>query len=90
MRAKHLLWVKINPDYEILFRLMDNLHPEARGRYSVVKHDSEGNPGEAGTISGEIATEIQGAIPVPHNTLTSVEEYPIFFCGGSGNPLSGE
>ena len=54
---------------------MDNLHPEAGGCYSVTEHDSEGDPGEAGTISGEMATEIQGAIPVSHNVLTGTEEY---------------
>jgi hypothetical protein len=29
---KRLLWVKANPDYDILFRLMDNLRAEAGGR----------------------------------------------------------
>ena len=31
--TKRIVWVKVNPDYEILFRLMDGLRPDAGRRY---------------------------------------------------------
>ena len=39
--TKRIVWVKVNPDYEILFRLMDGLYPEAGRRYWIREHGAE-------------------------------------------------
>jgi hypothetical protein len=31
--TKRIVWVKVNPDYEVLFRLMDRLRADADRRY---------------------------------------------------------
>jgi hypothetical protein len=39
--TKRIVWVKVNPDYEILFRLMDGLQPDAERRYWIREHGAE-------------------------------------------------
>jgi site-specific DNA recombinase len=41
--TKCIVWVKVNPDYEILFRLMDRLRPDVGRRYWIREHGAEGN-----------------------------------------------
>jgi hypothetical protein len=43
MGTKRIMWVKVNPDYEILFRLMDRLRPDAGRRYWLRERGAEGN-----------------------------------------------
>src|SRR3990170_3180855 len=38
VESKRIMWVKVNPDYEILFRLMDGLQPDAGRRYWIKGH----------------------------------------------------
>jgi DNA invertase Pin-like site-specific DNA recombinase len=73
--VKRLLWVKVNPDYDILFRLMDNLRAEAGGRYWIIEPGAEEKDGEIGVIGGQTSSNLQIAIPVSHNALTTIEEY---------------
>jgi hypothetical protein len=73
--VKRLLWVKVNPDYDILFRLMDNLRAEAGGRYWIIEPGAEEKDGEIGVTVGQMPASLQIAIPVSHNALTSIEEY---------------
>ena len=73
--TKCIVWVKVNPDYEILFRLMDRLRPDTERRYWIRAQGAEGNIVDIGEDLAQIATEVKIAFPVSHNTLTSVEEY---------------
>ncbi len=41
--TKRIMWVKVSPDYEILFRLMDRLRPDAERRYWIENKSAEGN-----------------------------------------------
>ena len=66
---------EVNPDYEILFRLMDGLQPDAGRRYWIRDHGAEVDIVYIGEDIGQIATEVKIAFPMSHNTLTSVEEY---------------
>jgi hypothetical protein len=70
-----IVWVKVNPDYEILFRLMDGLRPDAERRYWIREHGAEGNIVDIGEEMRKTVTEVKIAFPVSHNTLTIVEEY---------------
>ena len=73
--TKRIVWVKVNPDYEILFRLMDGLRPDAGRRYWIKEYSAEGDIGDMGEELGQMATEVKIAFPVTHNVLTIAEEY---------------
>ena len=68
--TKLKVWGKVNPDLEILLRLMDGLTADTvREEVAIV------GIGDTGEDMGQIATEVKIAFPVSHNTLTIVEEY---------------
>ena len=46
--TKRIVWVKVNPDYEILFRLMDGLQSDAGRRYWIKEYSAEGDIGDMG------------------------------------------
>lgn len=73
--TKRIVWVKVNPDYEILFRLMDGLRPDAGPRYWIKGHGAEVDIDDIGEELGQMATEVKIAFPMSHNALTIVEEY---------------
>jgi len=73
--SKRIVWVKVNPDYEILFRLMDGLQSDTGRRYWIKEYSAEGGISDMGEELGQMATEVKIAFPVSHNTLTIVEEY---------------
>ena len=73
--TKRIVWVKVNPDYEILFRLMEGLQPDAGRRYWIQENGAEVDIGDIGEELGQMETEVKIAFPVSHNTLTIVEEY---------------
>ncbi len=73
--TKCIVWVKVNPDYEILFRLMDGLLPDEERRYWIRKPGAEGEIDDIGEEMEQMETEVKIAFPVPHHTLTTVEEY---------------
>lgn len=73
--AKRIVWVKVNPDYEILFRLMDGLQPDAGRRYWIREYSAEEDIGDIGEELGQMETEVKIALPMSHNVLTIVEEH---------------
>ena len=73
--TKRIVWVKVNPDYEILFRLMDRLRLDAGRRYRIREHGTEDNIYDNGENLGQMATVVKIAFPVSYNTLTRAEEY---------------
>ena len=66
--TKRIVWVKVNPDYEILFRLMDRLHPDTGRRYWIREHGAEGNIVDIGEEMGQTVPEVKIAFPMSHNT----------------------
>ncbi len=73
--TKHIAWVKVNPDYEILFRLMDGLRPDTRRRYWIREDVAIVDTGDIREELGQMGTEVKIAFPMSHNALTIVEEY---------------
>jgi hypothetical protein len=67
--TKRIVWVKVNPDYEILFRLMDGLQPDAGRRYWIREHSAEVDIVDIGEEMGQMATEVKIAFPMSHNVL---------------------
>jgi hypothetical protein len=66
--SKRIVWVKVNPDYEILFRLMDRLRPDAERRYWIREQGAAGNIVGTGEEKEQVVTEVKIAFPVSHNT----------------------
>jgi hypothetical protein len=73
--TKHIVWVKVHPDYEILFRLMDRLRPDAGRRYWIREQGADGNIVDIGEEMRQKVTEVKIALPMSHNSLTTIEEY---------------
>jgi hypothetical protein len=67
--------VKVNPDYEILFRLMDGLRADAERRYWIRTQGEAGNIVDIGEDMGQVETEVKIVFPMSHNAFTIVEEY---------------
>jgi len=74
-RSKRIMWVKVNPDFEILFRLMDGLRADTGRRYWIREHGAEVDICDTGEDKGRTATEVKIAFPMSHNVLTIVEGY---------------
>jgi hypothetical protein len=62
--TKRIVWVKVNPDYEILFRLMDGLRADAGRRYWIREHGTEADIVDIGEELGQMETEVKIALPV--------------------------
>ena len=75
MGTKRIVWFKVNPDYEILFRLMDRLRPDAGRCYWIKEQGAEGILVDIGEEMRQKVMEVKIAFPVSHNTLTIAEEY---------------
>ena len=73
--SKRIMWVKVNPDFEILFRLMDGLRADTERRYWTKDHSAEVNICDIREDLGQMGTEVKIFLPMSHNTLTSAEEY---------------
>ena len=68
--TKRIVWIKVKPDYEILFRLMDRLRPDAGRRYWIKEYSAEGNIGYMEEELGQMATEVKITFPVSGKTCT--------------------
>ena len=70
MGTKCIVWVKVNPDYEILFRLMDRLRPDAGRGYWIREDSPEGEIDDMGEYMGQMTTEVKIALPMSDKTNT--------------------
>lgn len=73
--TKRIMWVKVNPDYEILFRLMDRLRPDAERRYWIREQDTEAGIDDMGEELGQMAAEVKIAFSMSHNALKGLTQY---------------
>jgi hypothetical protein len=62
------MWVKVNPDYEILFRLMDRLRPDAGRHYWIRERGAEENIVDIGDEMRQKVTEVKIAFPMSDKT----------------------
>jgi hypothetical protein len=70
--TKRIFWVKANPDYKILFRLMDGLRPNVRRRFWIRGNGAEVDFGDIEEEIGQIGSEVEIRLPMFHNALTTV------------------
>jgi hypothetical protein len=74
--AKHVIWVKARPDFEVLFHLLDKLRVDEQRRFWI-EQPSEANKNISDTREdlGQNGMEVKTSSDLSHNTLTRVEEY---------------
>jgi len=72
--SKRILWVKVNPDFEVLFKLMDGLHGDNGRRYWIIELSIEVNTCDIGEDMGHTVKEVKISLTMSHKTLTGVEE----------------
>ena len=74
--AKHVIWVKARPDFEVLFHLLDKLRVDEQRRFWI-EQPSEANKNISDTREdlGQKGMEVKTSSDLSHNTLTRVEEY---------------
>ena len=73
--SKRIIWVKVNPDFEVLFRLMDGLRPDTGRRYWISEDVIEVDTCDMREDMGHIVKEVKIALPMSHNYLTITEEH---------------
>jgi hypothetical protein len=67
--TKCIIWVKVNPDYEILFRLMEGLRADTGRRYWIKDNSAEVDICDTGEDMGQMATEVKIPLQMSHNDL---------------------
>jgi hypothetical protein len=75
MTATCLLWVRVRPDYELLFSFLDGLCADNGRRYWISEQSIEVNTCDMGEDKGHTVTEVKSTLPMSHNLLTTAEEY---------------
>jgi site-specific DNA recombinase len=75
MDAKCILWVRVRPDYEPLFSILDSLRLDGEKRYWIERSGTEGNISDIEADTGQMSTGVEILLPMSHNTLTIAEEY---------------
>jgi hypothetical protein len=73
--TKCIKWVKVSPDFEILFRLMDGFHPDIGRRYWIGSKEAQGDNCDNQEDKEHEGAGVKTSAPMSHNALTSVEEY---------------
>ena len=73
--TKRIVWVKVRPDFEILFGLMNGLHADTGRRYLIEQNNPQENSGDIEVDKGHIGAEVKISAAMSHNTLTTVKEY---------------
>ena len=69
--TKRIMWVKVKPDYEILFRLMDGLDPGAERRYWIREQGTEGNISDIEEDIGQMSTGVEILLPMSGHRSSS-------------------
>ena len=75
MTATCVLWVRACLNCKPLFSFLDGLRADNGRRYWISEQSIEVNSCDMGEYMGHTVTEVKIALPMSHNTLTSVEEY---------------
>jgi len=73
--AKRVVWVKAQPDFDVLFQLLNTLRMDEQRRFWIAYPKADENTSDVLEDMGQVATEVKISFPMSHNTLTIVEEY---------------
>jgi len=73
--AKCVIWIKARPDFDVLFQLLNNLRVDEQRRFWIREQGADGNIVDIGEEMRQKVTEVKIALPMSHNSLTTIEEY---------------
>jgi len=73
--ARRILWVKVRPDYEPLFAILDGLHKDGDLRYWIEPLEAQADTRDIESCNGQMSTGVKTFPQMSHNALTRVEEY---------------
>ena len=73
--ARRVLWVKVRPDYEPLFAILDGLHKDGDLRYWIEPFEAQADTRDIEACTGQMSTGVKTFPQMSHNTLTAGEEY---------------
>jgi len=73
--ARRVLWVKVRPDYEPLFAILDGLHKDGDLRYWIEPFEAQADTRDIEACTGQMSTGVKTFPQMSHNALTSAQEY---------------
>ena len=76
--AKRVIWIKANPDFEVLFQLLNNLRVDEHRRFWIEDFDTKEtieNIRDNKEGLGQAGMEVKNFAPLSYNALTSIEDY---------------
>jgi hypothetical protein len=73
--TKRIRWVKVHPDYEILFRPINGLQQGEGRRYWIQVQGADEDNHDIGAVMEKKGVQVKTSVPMSHNALTSVEEF---------------
>ena len=84
--SKRILWVKVNPDFEILFRLMDGLEADTGRRYWIKGKGAEVDIRDTREDRRQTGTEVKISLSMSHNQKRRSIRPPFFAYYGRYSP----
>jgi site-specific DNA recombinase len=73
--GKQILWIKVLPDYEPLFAILDGLHKDRDLKYWIEPFGAQADTRDIEACTGQISTGVKTFPQMSHNALTSAQEY---------------
>ena len=68
--AKRILWVKVRPDYEPLFAILDGLHKDGDLRYWIEPFEAQADTRDIEVCTGQMGACVKTFPQMFHNALT--------------------
>ncbi len=73
--AKQILWIKVRPDYEPLFAILDGLHKDGDLRYWIELLEAQADTRDIEGCTGQMSAGVKTFPRMSHNALTKAQEY---------------
>ena len=72
---KRVLWVKVRPDYEPLFSILDGMRHDADRRFWIERLEASKDNCDIKDDMGQMSTCVKIALSMFYNYLTTIAEY---------------
>jgi len=71
MAAKGIVWLKVRPDYEPLFSILDGMRLDSERRYWIENKETEGNICDIEVDYGQMSAGVEILLPMSGNRSSS-------------------
>ena len=72
---KRIIWIKVRPDFEVLFQILDGLRMDTEHHYWINPLETQKDNSVNEENNGQIGVVVKTLLPMSHNTLTISQEY---------------